>query len=87
MIRYKTNVSLAEWIDQVIDAIKAEKALSKDPGYIIVSEIDIEDVQPIIADFKKQGFWVSEPVTTNKIAIVWDEKQLDGFLKSGYYFG
>lgn len=84
--KFNSEGSLAEGIDGVIAKIDTQKQISPSPGFIVVTEVPDETVEAFTSDFKKQGFYVSDKVTSGKIAIVWDTNALEGFKKSGYRF-
>ncbi len=86
MVKVKEGTDFNEVIDKIVSNIDAAKDLNPDPGFIITVVEEEELMQKTVEHFKKEKFSVSNPSTFGKIAIVWDDRLIDSFVKSGYVF-
>ena len=82
MYTFDEEKPIAEALEGVFAAIEKEKSR----GFLIVSSPSEEKREQFVREFMRAGYHVSQPISTGKTAIVWDDSLVDGFLKSGFSF-
>jgi len=82
MYTFDEENPIAEALEGVFAAIEKEK----NKGFLIVSSPSEEKREQFVREFMRAGYHVSQPISTGKTAIVWDDSQLEDFRRSGYLF-
>lgn len=73
-------------IDQAIEGIFEAIEKDKAKGFLIITSPSEEKRALVVREIMRAGMHISHPISTGKTAIVWDDTQVDGFLKSGFSF-